>query len=121
MGTKTYSRIKDPSTNSTGMDLSYQGSELPTAKAALVAGASGDAQIHIEVDADESAGTDVQDAWTVKLIPTISPAMPGTMGLTIEVTPVLGDASDGTKLTYQAAHEETMDAWQAAAGRAQQP
>ncbi len=120
MSVKNYDRLKEPGTNVTGMDLTYRGSELPTAPAALVAGTSGDAEIFVDCDADESAGVDVQALYKVKLTPVISAATPGTQSLKVEVTPVNGDASDAPTITNTIPHPEAMDAWQAAAGRARQ-
>ena len=120
MGTKSYERLKDPEINTTGMDITFEGSELPTARAALAAGTVGDAEIFVEVDADESAGVDKQDLYQVKLVPIIDAAHPGGMRLTIEATPVLGGGGLGTKEVFTLDHPETMDAWQVAAGRPRQ-
>lgn len=119
-GTKNYERLKEPDTNTTGMSITFQGSELPTAKAALAAGTTGNAEIFVEADADESGGIDIQDLFKVALTPVIANLHPGTMSLTVVVTPIKGDGTDGTPITTQVTHDETMDAWQTAAGRARQ-
>lgn len=120
MTDKNYNRQKLTSVNDTPIDITYEGSELPTAPAALDAGTTGNAEIIVLADADESGGGDVQDWWKVKLTPSISSVHPGASVLLVEVTPIKGDGEDGTKRTLNVDHDEDMDTWQAAAGRARQ-
>ena len=121
MGTKTYNRLKDPDTNSTGIVLSGEVRELPNALAAVVAGTSGDFELAISGDADESGGADVQQLYRVLAQPIIAAGAPGQQSLRVTITPVLGDGSDGTPIITDVPHPETMDAWQTAAGRPRQP
>lgn len=116
----TYNRNKSATTNSTDINTSYEGSETPGGRAALVAGTTGEAEIFVQMDADESGGADVQDAWKVKIIPLISSTHPGVMTLTVEITPIKGDGTDGTVDSNTTTHDEDADAWQTAAGRARQ-
>ena len=102
------------------MALSGEARELPNALVAIAAGASGDFEVALSADADESGGADIQQLFRVKLTPVISAAHPGTMSLKIETTPVKGDASDAPTVVDTVAHAESMDAWQSAAGRARQ-
>ncbi|HEU01426.1 hypothetical protein LCGC14_0273330 [marine sediment metagenome] len=120
MGAKTYNRDKDPDTNATPIDITYDGAETPTAEAPLAVGTTGEAAITVLADADESGGIDVQPLYTVSLVPVIDAAAPGGQRLTVTVTPILGGGGSGTPLVFTAPHPETMDAWQTAAGRPQQ-
>lgn len=120
MGTKSYERLKEPDTNTTGIDLTGEARELPNALAAIAAGTTGDFELAISADADESVGVDVQQLYRVKCTPVFAAAHPGGMSLTLEVTPVNGDGSDAEKKTFQVLHPETADAWQTAAGRPRQ-
>lgn len=120
MGTKSYERLKEPDTNTTGIDLSGESRELPNALAAIAAGASGDFELAISADADESGGADVQQLYRVLCTPIIQAGHPGAQSLRLTITPVLGDGGDGEATVVDVAHPEDMDAWQAAAGRARQ-
>ena len=121
MGTLTYAREKDPDTNSTGIATTGEAREDPNALVAIATGAGSFYEVAISGDADESGGVDIQQLYRVKLTPTLGAAAPGVMGLTVEITPVLGGGADGDAVVHQVVHEETMDAWQTAAGRVPQP
>lgn len=120
MGTKNYERLKEPDTNTTGMELSGEARELPNALAAIAAGTSGDFELAISADADESGGADVQQLYRVLAQPIIAAGHPGAQSLRLTITPVLGDGSDGEAQIVDVPHPENMDSWQAAAGRARQ-
>lgn len=121
MGTITFDRDKDPATNSTGIATSGEAREDPNALAAIATGAGTFYEMLISGDADESGGVAIVGLFRIKATPTLQGAAPGTIGLTLEVTPVLGDGSDGTPFAVQSlVHPEKMDAWQTAAGRPRQ-
>lgn len=116
----SYERSKSATTNTTPINHTFQGRESPDAFASLSTGTgtAGAADLKVLADADESAGADVQDLWDVKVTPQLSGD--GTISLLVEATPVLGDGTPGTKVSQAFSHEETMDQWQAAAGRPRQ-
>ena len=117
--TINYNRDKDPSQNVTGIDLSILAAEEPGVPAAPVAGTTGILAGSIQADADESGGATVLDLFTFRMVPTINSA--GLTTLSLTATPILGDTSLGTAQALNVQHPQTMDEWQAAAGRAQQP
>jgi len=118
MGDKTYNRIKDPSINATTMAISGEARELPNALAAIAAGTTGNFEVAVSADADGggAGGPAIQQLYRVALFPNIGQADPGAQRLAIEVTPVLGDGTDGETIVLSAEHPETMSAWQTAAG-----
>lgn len=115
-----YDRPKDPKINDTPINITLFASEQPTALAAVAAGTSGVLEAEVRADADESGGADVQTLYKIVATPTIA-VQGGETSLQIDITPVNGDGSDGALQSFTVSHPETMDAWQAAAGRAQQP
>lgn len=118
-GTINYERAKVATTNTTGMIHTLLVSEQPDAVGAIGGtGTTGILDAHFEVDADESGGADVQKLWKITCTPQI--ASDGKITLKIDATPVKGDATDGAVISNTFNHEETMDAWQTAAGRARQ-
>jgi len=116
MGDLTYNRDKNPATNATPITISGEARELPNALVAIAAGTTGAFEVAITGDADPSGGAALVQLWRVALTPTLQSADPGTQGLTLTATPVLGDGSDGTPVVFQSVHPQTMDAWQTAAG-----
>ncbi len=117
--TLNYNRDKDPKINVTPMEFSVEGAEVGGAEVALAAGTGPGLQGTIICDADDSVGTDLQDWALIKAEPVLN-ADGTTARIKITVTPILGDGSTGTPVVTYIPHEEDMDAWQAAAGRAQQ-
>ena len=118
--TLNYNRDKDPDQNDTPMDLTILVGEKPDAPTAI--GGTGTTAVldyRLQCDADESVGVDVQDLFKLEATPTIS--SDGIIRLAVTVTPILGDASEGTPVATTVEHDENMDAWQATAGRPQQP
>lgn len=118
--TLTYNRDKSTTTNSTGIDLSYEQRESDGVRAAIAAGTTGIAELFMRADADESGGADVQDIFKVVATPVLN-AQTGAFEVRIAVTSIKGDGSDGVVKNLTVVHDETMDAFQTAAGRAQQP
>ena len=116
----TYNRLKSTTTNSTPINMTGEQRESDGSRTAFAAGTTGVFEAYIRGDADESGGADVQDLFKVVLTPTINPTAPGVMTLNLVVTPVNGDASDGTPETFNVTHDENCDGWQTAAGRARQ-
>ena len=117
--TQSYSRAKDPAINATGMDLTLFVGEEPDAPTAIGGtGNTGVLDARLEADADESGGVDVQDLFRLRAVPSINSA--GVAIYTVTVTPVLGDGTDGTPASMTVTHDETIDAWQTAAGRPRQ-
>ena len=118
--TKTYNRPKSTVVNSTAIDVTIKVSEKPDAPGAIGGtGTTGNLDARFQADADESGGTDIQDLF--KLETTIAvDATTGQATLTVLVTPIKGGALDGTAKSMVVTHDETMDAWQTAAGRARQ-
>ncbi len=114
-----YNRLKDPEINLTGMDFSLLVSEKPDAPSAIGGtGSTGELDMRVQVDADESGGADVQDLFKVETVPLI--AADGAMSLKTTITPINGDGTEGTPQILTVVHNENMDAWQTAAGRARQ-
>lgn len=82
-------------------------------------GNTGILDLVIEVDADESGGTDLQSCMKVTLTPSID-IISGVISLAVVFTGVTGVGADETTQTKTFNHGETMDAWQTGAGRARQ-
>jgi len=118
--TKNYNRAKDPAINSTGIALRAKAAEGAAAVPADLAGADGIMQIAFDADADESGGTDVQDLFKINNLQ-VNLGSNGAVTLVGTIVPILGDGSDGTAVAINETHPQTMDAWQTAAGRPQQP
>ena len=116
----TYNRLKSTTTNSAAMSMSVEAAEKGGTEAALAAGSSAGIQATIICDADEGAGTDLQDLWKIVLTPEID-ANTGDQQLRVVVTPVGGDGVDDTAVTTVVPHPEDMDAWQTAAGNSRLP
>ena len=123
-GTITYDRDKDPKINSTGIDVTPLVGEEPTAAGALTgdnSGSTGILNIEFQGDADESGGSTLVNLFRLEDLQVQINQNSGIFRLTGSIIPVLGDGSDGTPVAIDVVHEQNMDAWQAAAGRAQQP
>lgn len=120
-GTINYERPKATPTNTTGMVATILVAEQPDSPGAIGGtGTTGILDATFRCDADESGGADVQDWAKFTVQPKIDN---GTGKVTFEVTftPVKGDGSDGAVQRHTFTHDEFMDAWQTAAGRARQP
>ena len=118
--TKNYSRDKDPDQNVTGIAILAKADEGPAPTPADLGGTDGIVQVEFEGDADEGAGTILENLFRVEgLQVTLGSA--GEVRLVGSVIPVLGDGSDGTTVAINTLHPQNMDAWQAAAGHPQQP
>jgi len=122
-GDVNYDRPKATVVNTTPINIDFLAGEEPTALGALSAdnsGSTGILNLTVTADADESAGADVQDLFRIEnLRVEIDPTTFRTR-LRAEIIPVLGDATDGTPILIDIAHQQDMDAWQTAAGRARQ-
>lgn len=114
-----YNRPKISTVNSTPISFSVEAAEVGGTEAALAAGASAGVQGTLIADADESGGADLQD-WATFTVEPVIDADTGIASVKVTVTPILGDGSSGTAKTLYVPHEQTMDAWQTAAGRARQ-
>lgn len=117
----SYNRAKSTAVNSTPLVHSYKAAETGGTVAAVVAGTGAGVNLHVEVDADESAGTSVQKVWRLEIVPKINAA--GVMELVTKVIPVLGTGSDhpaSRHETLTVQHPDNADTWQTAAGRAKQ-
>ena len=122
-GNVNYDRDKDPKINDTPINIDFLAGEEPTGVAALTgdnSGSSGILNITITADADESGGTDVQDLFRIEDIQVLINQATGLTQVSMNIIPVKGDATDGTAIAVLENHPQTMDAWQTAAGRAQQ-
>ena len=117
--TKTYPRPKSTTTNSTGIVFSLKAEEKPETPVSFGgAGNTGNLDARIQADADESGGTDVQDLFKIEATPALDSA--GKITVVVTVTPIKGDGSAGTPGTLTVTHDQDMDVWQTAAGRARQ-
>ena len=117
-----YERLKSDTTNTTPMNASAEQRESDGVRAAYAAGTTAVFETYVRLDADESGAADVQDWFKVVITPSIEDRGSG-LGrgkLTVAITPINGDASEGTTETKIVTHGETVDAWQTAAGRARQ-
>lgn len=118
--TKTYNRPKSTTVNSTGMAFTILAEEKPETPAAFQgSGNTGNLDCLIKVDADESGGADVQNFFRIETAISVDSSS-GVATLVVTVTPVLGDASNGTPTVTTIVHPQTMDVFQTAAGRARQ-
>ena len=119
--TKNYDRPKLVVINDTPMDLTLLVGEKPDAPGAIGGtGTTGQLDLRIQADADESGGADVQDLFKVETNVVLN-VQSGEVNLSVTATPILGDGTESpTPTTFTKKHDETMDAWQAAAGRARQ-
>lgn len=115
----TYNRLKSATTNSTDINVSWEQRETDGTRAAIAAGTTGIAELHMRADADESGGADIQDIFRITATPVIN-VNTGKFEVRIEVVPILGDGTDGVAKDAAFVHDENMDAWQTAAGRARQ-
>ncbi len=115
----TYSRDKVATVNSTDINVSYEQRETDGVRAAIAAGTTGIAELTMLADADESGGVDIQDIFRVTVTPVLNPNT-GKFEVQVDVVSVLGDATDGVPQGQRFVHDEDMDAWQTAAGRARQ-
>lgn len=120
-GTINYDRDKSVTINDTGIAIVPKAGEEPAAAAALVGGSTGIINLEFEGDADESGGVALVNLFRVDDVQVIVDQASGQIRLTASVVPVLGDGTDAaTPTAISVLHPETMDAWQTAAGRAQQ-
>ena len=118
--TKTYNRLKSTTVNSTGIVCTLLVGEKPDAPGAIGGtGTTGNLDCRLQADADESGGADVQDLFKLETSIAVDSAT-GRIDWTITVTPILGGATEGTPTVATVTHPESMDAWQAAAGRVRQ-
>ena len=115
----TYDRPKVAVVNSTDINVSYEQRESDGVRAAIAAGTTGIAELTMLADADESGGADIQDIFKIVATPVLNPVT-GKFEVDVTVTPILGDGADGDPVSTRFPHDETMDAWQSAAGRARQ-
>jgi hypothetical protein len=117
--TKTYSRPKATTVNSTGMALTLLVAEKPDSPVAIGGtGTTGELDMRVRCDADESGGAYVQDLFKVETLPQLS--ADGVITLSVTVTPIKGGGAVGTPVSMNVKHDEDMDTWQTAAGRARQ-
>ena len=117
--TDQYDRPKSSVINDTGIVLTLLVAEKPDVPIAIGGtGTTAELDCRVQADADESIGNDIQDLFKIEIVPVV--AADGITTLTITVTPVKGDATDGKTQTLVVTHPENMDAWQTAAGRARQ-
>lgn len=117
--TNNYDRPKISGINDTGMDMTLLVGEKPDAPTAIGGtGTTAELDARVQADADESGGVDVQDLWKIEILPII--ALSGVQTLKATLTPIKGDATEGTPQIFTVTHDEDMDAWQSAAGRARQ-
>ncbi|KKN73350.1 hypothetical protein LCGC14_0401630 [marine sediment metagenome] len=117
--TNNYDRPKLSGINDTGMDMTLLVGEKPDAPSAIGGtGSTAELDCRVQADADESGGADVQDLYKIEVLPAV--ALSGAQTVKITVTPIKGDASEGTPQIITVTHPENMDAWQSAAGRARQ-
>lgn len=119
-GTINYDRDKNPKINDTGIAIIPKAGEEPAAAAALAGGSTGIINIEFEGDADESGGSSLVNLFRLEDLQVTVNVTTGAITLSGSIIPVLGDATDGTPKAIAVIHPQTMDAWQAAAGRAQQ-
>jgi len=114
-----YNRPSATLVNATPLLTTLFVSELPDALAAIGGtGTTGVLSAEVRVDADETAGVDVQTMWRLTATPTLS--SDGKYSLTVVVTPVGGAGGNLPAQTLAVQHPETADAWQSAAGRPRQ-
>ena len=114
-----YNRPKVAVINDTPINMSYEQRESDGVRAAIAAGTTGIAELVMLADADETGGADVQDIFRFVVTPVLN-ANTGKFEVDVTATPVLGDATDGAPVTKRFTHDELMDVWQSAAGRARQ-
>ncbi len=118
--TKNYNRDKDPDQNVTPIDVVAKADEGAAPTPADLLGSDGVVWIEFQGDADEVGGTILEDLFRVDQLQVVL-SSDGIIRLTGSIIPVLGDGSDGTTVAINALHPQSMDAWQIAAGRPQQP
>jgi hypothetical protein len=119
--TFSYDRPKSVVVNSTGIDVTLFASEKPDAPVDISGtGTTGELHALFKADADESGGADVQTLFKLEALPVVG--ADGSVSLRVTVTPIMGASpfADGTAQQMTVPHDQTMDAWQTAAGRARQ-
>lgn len=117
--TNNYDRPKSSGINDTGMVTSLLVGEKPDAPSAIGGtGTTAELDCRVQADADESGGADVQDLYKLEALPAVS--INGEVTLKVTITPIKGDGTDGKVQVVTVTHDENMDAWQTAAGRARQ-
>lgn len=117
---KNYDRPKVVGINDTPINLTIFVAEKPDSVGAI--GGTGTTAIldaTFKADADESGGADVQDHAEFTITPTVD-KVTGKTQYQVDFTPINGGGADGVKQTHVFDHDELMDAWQSAAGRARQ-
>lgn len=118
--TKSYNRQKAAPTISTGLVFTLLVAELPDSLGAIGGtGTTGNLTAAFRADLDESGGSDVQDVFTLVTGLAVD-ASSGVITLTVTVTPVNGDATNGTPQVLTVTHPQTADVLQTAGGRARQ-
>lgn len=122
---KNYERPKSDTTNDTAISFSVRAAESPEVPEELDgintpnAGNTGIGILVLAADADESGGSDKQPMFEITCEPVINNTT-GAVNFKVTMTPILGDGTDGTPTSLVVTHDQTMDAWQTAAGRARQ-
>ena len=124
-GTVNYDRDKDPKINDTPIDIDFLAGEEPTSPLALTgdnSGSTGILNLTITADVDETGGVDVQDLFRIEDLQILIDQTTGRITLQMNVIPVLGDETDApTETLLTVIHPQTMDVYQTAGGRVQQP
>lgn len=98
--------------------LAAEKAGTPAVFAGGAVGTTGNLLAHFKADSDP-VGTDVQVLF--RLETAISFQGVGASAkprIVTTVTPILGDGTDGTPVVVSCVHDQTMDAWQTAAGTA---
>jgi len=114
-----YDRPKSAVVNDTPINMTILVAEKPDSPGAIGGtGNTGELDARFQADADESGGADVQDLFKLEAVPVLT--ADGTTKLQVTITPIKGDGTDGTPQVVNVEHDEKMDAWQTAAGRARQ-
>ncbi len=90
-------------------------SELPEVPAAVaVDGTTSDVLAYLELDVDDDVTVDWRSLFRIETAQALS--ISGILTLTITVTPILGNGSDGTPSVYVFTHQQNMDTIQTLGG-----
>lgn len=117
--TLNYNRPKASAVNDTAIDITIKSGESDESPLPDTAGTTGITKTEYYADADESGSSDIQLLATFLITPAID-VNTGRITFTVAFTPKGGGGGAGTTTSQVFTHHETMDAWQAAAGRARQ-